>query len=250
MLRSVLALSTALLFSATVRADLRIEYQGGEGGGLSVMSLAGGKLRVDADANHSIIMDPAAETILTLDHGKRRYTRIGPQEMAAMQAKVREAMVELERAMANVPPELRAQMEQMAGGMLGGKPIVSTAASGRSERIDGISCSFHRIEALGRLVAEICLARLEEIPWLGSEERATLAAVHRMQQRMLEGMRQGPLASLAASPFALEGFPLIQVDHSRGKPARSVLASISHEALPAGLFEPPAGYREEPLDLR
>lgn len=250
MLRFVLALSAALLFSATVRADLRIEYEGEKGGSISTMLLAGGKIRVDADANHSIIMDPAAGTMVTIDHGKRRYTRIGPQEMAAMQAKVREAMAELEQAMANVPPELRAQMEQMAGGMLGGKPIVATAASGRSETIDGITCSFHRIEALGQMVAEICLARLEEIPWLGSEERATFAAVHRMQQQMLEGMRQGPLASLTASPFALEGLPLVQVDHSRGKPSRSVLARVSREALPAGLFEPPAGYREEKLNLR
>jgi hypothetical protein len=248
--RKTVALLTTLLFCGAVRADLRIEYEGGGSATLSALAIGGGKIRVDNGSDSSVLFDPAAETIVFLDHRKRRFTRMGPQEMEAMQAAVRTAMAELEQAMADMPPEVRAQMQGMMGGMLGGKPPVSAAESKEHDTVDGIACRYYRIEALGRLVAEICLARFEDLPWLAREERETLHALKRMEERMMDVLREGPLASLASSPFSLEGFPLVQIDHSGGSPVRSTLARVSHATQPSALFEVPAGYAEEKLDLR
>lgn len=251
MSRKTPTLLAILFLCGTARADLLLEYEGGGSGAVSAMAIANGKIRVDTGSEASMIFDPKTETILTLDHRKRRFTRIGPREMEEMRAALRAATAELERAMAELPPELRAQMQQgFMGGVLGGKPPVASAPTGRSDQVQGIGCRFHRIEALGRLVAEVCLADYANVPWLGREEHETLSAMQRMQERLLENLREGPLSALLSSPFNLQGLPLVHIDHSGGKALRSTLSRVSRDPLPSALFDPPAGYREENLRLR
>ncbi|MDW8480187.1 MAG: DUF4412 domain-containing protein [Xanthomonadales bacterium] len=214
------------------------------------MAIGQGKLRVDVGRRSSLLFDPAQETMIVIDHDRRRFTRLGPAEFAAMDAKMREAMAGLEQALADAPPELRAQMSELMGGALGGKPIVAMSRTGATERVAGIACAVHRIEALGRLVAETCLAPLSELPWLGAAERGVLDAVQRMQRRLLERFSEGPFArALAMSPLVEEGFPLAQTDHSGGRPARTEFAGVSRESLPAEHFAVPAGYAEERFEL-
>ncbi|GIX32229.1 MAG: hypothetical protein KatS3mg125_0185 [Lysobacterales bacterium] len=251
MSRKTPTLLAILFLCGSARADLLLEYEGGHSGGVSAMAIANGKIRIDNGSDTSVVFDPKTDTILTLDHRKRRFTRIGPREMEEMQAALRAATAELDRAMAELPPEIRAQMQQgFMGGVLGGKPAVSSAPTGRSDQVQGIACRFHRIEALGRLVAEVCIADHADVPWLGREEHETLNAMQRMQERLLENLREGPLSALLSNTFNLQGLPLVHIDHSGGKALRSTLSRVSRDPLPAALFDPPAGYQEEKLHLR
>src|SRR6187549_2783869 len=138
----VLALAIGLS-GAAVLADSKIEYKPTEGGGASLTTIliGQGKIRSDADANTSVIMDPTAGSSTILDHAKKTYTTIGKAEIAQLV----DMMKQLEQAMASMPPEARAMMQ----GRMGGGPAATTADTGEKATVAGKSCKIFRTMVSG-----------------------------------------------------------------------------------------------------
>lgn len=254
-LRPLAAMLALALPAATALADARISFQATEGGGADIQGLliGHGKVRSDADGNVSVIMNPADGSMTMLDHGKREYTRIGRAEMEQMSGALSDAMAQLESAMANMPPEVRAQMQGMVGGGLpgmGGEPLVKVVDTGQRDRVAGHSCTIYRTQVQGRAVNESCMGDASVLSGLSAADRATLDGVMAMTRSMMESLASGPMAQFAdMTPFKDGLVPLRVTDLDGGRRATSEFAGIDNASLPADLFQVPSGYREQKIEM-
>lgn len=255
-MRRPLTLVLALVLPAGhALADARIDYHASEGGGAALQSLliGHGKMRSDADANTSVLFDPDTRSMTVLDHRKRQFTRIGPAEMAQMGTAMKEAMAQLEQAMASVPPEMRAQMQSMMGNALpgmGGEPMVRIVDTGRQERVAGHACTVFRTEVKGELASEACMGSAAVLDGLSSADRAVLDKALEMTREMVEQFASGPLGQFAQmTPFRDGMVPLRITDVDGGRRSSSEFAGIQTDSLPADLFVVPAGYREQKIEM-
>jgi hypothetical protein len=239
----VLALAIGLS-GAAVFADSKIEYKATEGGGASMTNIliGQGKIRSDADANTSVIMDPTAGSSTILDHAKKTYTKIGKAEIAQLT----DMMKQLEQAMASMPPEARAMM----AGRMGGGPVATTVDTGEKATVAGKSCRIFRTTVSGKATAESCMADAASID-LTAADRATMAAAMAWSKELTDALASGPMARFAdSSPFKAGMFPvrstIIAADGTR---KTSELVGVSNAAIAADMFAVPADYKEQKLNM-
>lgn len=254
--RLTVTLLALILPVGGARADARIEYRHveGQGAALSQMLIGQGRLRVDIDGSTSAIFDPGTGTLIAIDHAERSYTRMGQAEIQQLSTGLGQAMAQFEAAMADLPPEMRAQMAGMLGGMLpgaGGEPMVRVSDTGRNERVAGHACRVFETRVQGQLVGESCLGSLDALDGLSRADRRTLEQVMAMSEQLFEPLANSPLGNMMdLSPFKGGGkFPLRMTDIEAGRRNSSEFAGIDGAALDPALFEVPAGYREQRLEF-
>src|SRR5262245_39423972 len=117
-MRTFTSLFVAVLVAAAtvaVYADTKIEFKATENGGASMNSIliGQGKLRADADQNTTVIIDPGEGAMTMIDRGKKSYTKITKADLAQMA----QLIADLDKQLANMPPEMRQMMEGRLGGM-------------------------------------------------------------------------------------------------------------------------------------
>ncbi len=250
-----LALLAALTLPATALADARIHYRATEGSGGSIQSflIGHGKVRTDADADTSVILDPAADAMMVLNHGDRTYLRMGRAEIEQMSATLGAAMSTMEQAMAGMPPEMREQMQGMLGDSLpaaGGESMVKVIATGQRAAVAGHTCSIYRTQMQGDVVNETCMGDIAAFTDLSAADRQTLDRALAMTKRLAESLSSGPMAKYVdMSTFQAGMVPLRVTDIDGGTRSTSEFAGVDDAALPAELFDVPAGYRQQKLEM-
>jgi hypothetical protein len=252
-LARLLALALACALSGTALADARIEYRTTEGGGASMQSLlvGHGKLRTDADGDVSVVLDPASDSMLMLNHADRTFTRMNRADLERMSAGLGAAMSQMEQALANMPPEVRAQMEGSLGGMLGGDAAkVSINPTGQNDTVAGHPCVIYRTQMQGETVNETCMGAVDAFDELPASDARTLHGAMAMTQRIAESLAKGPLARYVnVGSFQPGMLPLRVTDFDGGKRSTSEFAGIDDAPLPADLFAVPSGYTEQKLEM-
>jgi hypothetical protein len=241
----VMVLALAIVLSgAAVLADSKIEYKATEGGGASLTTIliGQGKARFDADANTTVIMDPAASASIMVDHAKKTFTRMGKAEIA----QIADMMKQMEQALAGMPPEAR----QMMQGRMGGGPASTTVDTGEKATVAGKSCRIFRTTVQGRPTAENCMADASVID-LPAADRATMAAVMAWSKELTDAVGSGPLARVADStPFKAGLVPvrstIIAADGSR---KTSEFVGVSNASISADMFAVPADYKEQKFEM-
>lgn len=256
MIRSALVLALICALPAgTALADARVDFRATEGGGASIQSLfiGHGKLRSDADASTSVIMDPGSGSMTILQHDQRKYIRMGRAEIEKMSGALGAAMAQMEQALADLPPDMRAQMQGMVGGALGGtggQPMVQVVQTGQRDNVAGYACTIYQTQMQGRTVGESCMGSTSVLDALSAADRRILDSALAMTQELAEGMAQGPLANMVdLGPFKAGLFPLRVTDIDNGRRATSEFAGIDDSSLSAELFAVPSGYREEKIEM-
>lgn len=250
-----LAFLVAMTLPAAALADARIQYRPTEGGGGSIQSflIGHGKVRTDADAETSVILDPASEVLLVLDHGERTFMRMGRAEIEQMSATLGAAMSTMEQAMAGMPPEMREQMQGMLGDSLpaaGGENMVKVVATGQRATVAGHTCSIYRTQVQGDIVNETCMGDIAAFTDLSAADRQTLDRALAMTQQLTEALASGPLAKYVdMSTFQAGMVPLRVTDVDGGRRSTSEFAGVDDSALPADLFNVPAGYSQQKLEM-
>ena len=250
-----LLLALALVLPTAALADARIQFQATEGGGADLQSLqiGHGKMRSDVDGNISVILDPGAGTMTMVDHGQRSFTRLTRADIEKLGGAVNAAMAQMEQALANLPPEMRSQVQGMVGGSLpgmGGMPSVQVVETGQRGNVAGHACSVYQTRMDGKAINESCMGSLSALDALSSADRNVLDGAFTMMQELAEGLAQGPMAQMIdLSTFQSGMIPLRMTYIENGRRASSEFSGIDTSALPADNFAVPAGYREEKLEM-
>lgn len=221
-----------------------------QGTGLSSheIAIAGGRVAMQ-QAGQQVIFDSQRQTLAVLQPAEKRYVLIDEAGARQMGATATGLMQGLESALAQLPPEQRAQL-QGAMGQMGAEPasLVPTLSmndSGRSSQVGGRRCRIWQTLVNGRLETEQCLVARSSLG-LPAEDSRTLDAFVGFTERMAATM--GPLGGMVAELKNLrDQFPVQTTEFAGKRRLVRELAVQSHARLPAARFEIPAGYQRQEL---
>jgi hypothetical protein len=245
-----LALAVAILGCAACApalADFRAEFAVVKGGkdaqtpAMSRLELGGDKMRMDAD-NVSMLMDAGNGKMTVLMHDKHQY-----MDMQKVIETASAAMATANAALANLPPEQRAMIEQRMGGkvpaMGGAKVDVSVTPTGARDRVGNFSCEVYRTQVNGEHHEDVCLANVADAGISGADQatlRRTFDEMKAMTEKMANGMFHSPLRAMPSDKF-----PVRMTRFEDGKAVQVVeLKSLTSGSVPAADFAIPTGYSE------
>jgi hypothetical protein len=234
------------LASVPAIADFRAEFavvkgrQSAEMPGMSRLELGGNKMRMDAD-NVSMLFDTGSGKMIALMHDKHQY-----MDMQKIVETASAAMAQANAALANLPPEQRAMIEQRMGGKIpgmGAKMDVSVTPTGVRDRVGNYNCEVYRTQVGGEHMEDVCLANVSDAGISGADQATLRHAFEEMKtitEKMSNGMFHSPLNAMPADKF-----PVRMTRFDNGKVAQVVeLKSLTTGGVSAGDFAIPAGYSE------
>lgn len=234
-----LAVLAALLLPLAAHAGLIIE--GTEGGEASTTVLEGKRLRVEvAGSEGAMIWDGETRKIVYIEPREKQYSEITEGEAKA-------ASAEAEKRLAQMPPEIRARIEEQMGGSkkAAARPVVKWERTGKSDTALGRRCDVYRQLLDGKLEGEACLIPFDALKM----EPADLAALESFAQYMaalspVGGSQSAGWTELTKAP----GFPAITWKIEDGKRTEQFRATkVERTSVSADRFQVPAGFKKVPL---
>jgi hypothetical protein len=216
------------------------------------MYVQGGNGRfVDGEGLVTIIRNG---TLTMIDDRKKTYSNFDKATMEKLGKSVTAAMEQMKEQLAQLPPEQRAQVEQMLNakmpGMAGGGKqwTVEAQDTGRTDTVDGRKCRLWDIKRNGELDEQLCVVPFSALP--GKENfQEVFASFARVFEEMAKSvpMLTGIMSTEFDAQTKVNGFPVRTRPYENGKlaPEEQVMRVWREEAIPAAMFEVPAGYRKE-----
>jgi len=219
------------------------------------MYVQGGNGRiVDAEGRATIIKDG---TLYIVDDSDKTYVVFDKPTMEKLAKNLNEGMAQVKEQLAKLPPEQRAQAEAQMGPaaaalLHGGEQqwTVDVKDTGKSDKVDGRACKLWDVTRNGELDEQICVVPYSAMP--GKED---LQKVFGSFARSFEEMAKSVpmLAGMMASEFSAQvkanGVPVRRRVYDNGKlgDEETLVKTWREEAIPASMFEIPAGYKVKPM---
>lgn len=249
-----------LLSHAGVSMDLvTTNASGKETGRLNFLAEAD-KIRMDDKSDgsrNSMIF--LGDSFIVLDHERKNYFVMDEAFVNEVSAEMSDAMKEMEKQLASLPPDQRAMAEQMMKGRMGQMmgqqqeapaPRVESMGAGNWQDFD---CEKFAVYEGGEKTQELCAAKLSDIDG-AAEMMQAFRGMASFITKMVESMPMR--ANVGVNPGELmdqiQGFPVHTIDYSNGTAVgETSLESITEQDLDDGLFAVPDGYkREDPMRRR
>jgi hypothetical protein len=198
------------------------------------------------------------DTMYIIDDSDHSYIVFDKATMQAVAQKLNAAMDKMKEQMAKLPPEQRAQMEQMMGGAMGGamsgKPrTVEVANTGKADNVGGRACKVWDVTRDSKLDQQICVVAYSALP--GKEDfQALFANFAKVFEEMAKSvpMLSGMMTNEFSAQAKVGGFPVRQRNYDeQGKlvDEETLVKDWHEEAFPASMFEVPAGYKQKQLPM-
>jgi hypothetical protein len=253
-MKKALVLGAALAATAaTASAGVRIETitrdiktQAAQGAA-HIVEVQGGALRASTDQGGLLLK---GGVITFIDDKRKTYTEMDKAKMEAMANKANAAMAQMQERMKNMPPEQRAQMEKMMGGMMpggGGKaPVFTSKDTGKTDTVEGRKCRIWHLLKDGQIAEEMCVVPFASLP--GKED----------MQKSFKEMSEAFAGFASAVPGAQEqskvrmginGYPVRSRPYLNGQPfgTESIMKSWTEANIPAATFAIPSGYKKKDM---
>lgn len=233
---------------AGAHADFRADFAVVKGGNgdpvLSRIELSGNRMRTDA-GNVSMLFDGSSNRMIVLMHDKKTY-----MDMAKLAETVAPAMAQAQAALANLPAEQRAMIEQQIGkhmpGMGTANVDVSIKPTGARETVGSYSCEVYSTAVNGVRSADSCLTPVAAVGISAADAAAMRSAFEQlkaMTEKMSAGMFKSPLSGMP-----MDRFPVKITSYRNGRAGETVeLKDLSTGGVSAGDFAIPVGYTEETM---
>lgn len=208
--------------------------------------LASDHARMSQGDGKDMIINFKTGDMTTLDTAKKTYYVITRQDMDAMSAKMQEQMNSPEmkkrqEQMNNLPPDQKAKMDAMMGGMF----AVSVEKTGTSRKIAGFNCENWTVSIGQFSKTEECLTNDLKFPMQAWEIYKGYAD---SMKTMMAAM--GPMASAATKMQEqfkkMKGYPIANTTTVDVMGHKSVtvteVTSVKYGSIPASAWEIPADY--------
>jgi hypothetical protein len=256
----ILASAVALALAGTAQADVTVEmvYQK-SGESASTLMISGGKAWMnssDKGAEQSWSIWDGAKFISGVP-AQKIYMVLDKQTAAETGKQVNEAMKKVDKMFANLPPEMRKQMEAAMkkqgggapgsnpGGMAGGMiPKAVVTRTGKRDNVGGKSCEIVDWK-MGEMAAmEFCVVGVNQLG-IPASDIQTIKAMTAFVRSMTQQMGGGAIGAMP-DPDELGGYPIRTVDKKTKR--TQILKSVTQSA-DRSKFSIPAGYREQKIEI-
>jgi hypothetical protein len=206
---------------------------------------------VDAEGRATLIRNG---TFYIIDDSDKSFIMFDKPTMEQLAKKISEAMEKMKEQLAQLPPEQRAQMEQMMPGMAGGdrKWTVEAIDTGKSDKVDGRSCRLWDVKREGELDDQICVVPYSALP--GKENfQVMFANFAKVFEEMAKSvpMLAGMMTNEFSAQSKVNGFPVRTRGYENGKLGddEQLMKVWREEAIPASMFEIPSGYKQKQMPM-
>jgi hypothetical protein len=249
----ILGTASWLLACGAVSAGVRIETVSIEPGApatgqrVQTVLVQDGKARAEVNRSGSLILK--AGKIYVVDDKRQSYRELDKATMQGYAGQAQNALSQMQERMKSMPPEQRAQIEKMMGGMMGGASATSqdqfeAKDTGKSDTAEGRSCRVWNLLRNGQIYEEMCVVPFSSLP--GKEDFET---TFRQLGEAFEGVAAAvPNASKdSAVRLSVKGYPVRNRYFLNGQPTgrETRLKSWKEESIPAATFDIPAHYKKQ-----
>jgi hypothetical protein len=246
MYRTLLPIACCLL-PLVAFADAQIQMVAKDGTVDGTYQVRGGKVRIEStdSGNNTLLYDAASHGITVLDHAKKHYMHIDAETVANLGAAASGAMAEMQKQLANLPPEQREAMEKLMPAMptAPSLPDIKADRTGRSDVVNGMSCEIVEVAVDGKAAGEACVA--SKGTGLSDSDEQTLRSMFADLSKLASSVLGGN--SGTDREFAvLGGLPLRWRDNTGRVTETRVDTKVPIDATG---FQIPAGYTEEKLEV-
>lgn len=249
MSRTLIPIVVAFL-PAFALADAQIQMVGTDGKVDGTYQIKGSRVRMDSvdSGDNAMIYDAATHSVTVVDRGRQRYMHIDAETVANASAAVSGAMAEMEKQLANLPPEQREAMKKYMPAMpsttTAKMPDIKAERTGKTDVVNGTSCDVVTVTMDGKAAGEACVAARGS--GLSDADAQTLRTMFQDMSKMASGVL-GHSEGTEQQFSALGGVPLRWRDADTGRVTETRVDSKI--AIDAAAFEVPAGYTEEKLEI-
>jgi len=219
------------------------------------MYLQDGSGRLVDDSGHVSIIK--GNTMYIVDDADKSYVVFDKATMDQLAKKMTDEMAQVKEQLAKLPPEQREQMEQAMGkipGMGGSdqKWSVEVVDLGKSDKVDGRACKLWDIKRNGELDEQVCVVPFASLP--GKENFQTVFGnFSKVFDEMAKSvpMLAGMMGNEFSAHVKTNGYPVRLRNYENGKLAaeETLMKVWREEAVPASMFEIPAGYKLKQMPL-
>jgi hypothetical protein len=223
-----------------------------DGGWEDRMMVQGSMLRLESDGDASVhhLVDTESDRLILVSSSERQWMAFGIEDIDRMQAQLSAMREQIEAQLERLPEAqrdmVRQQMEQHMPAADGGEylPVPEITDTGETRLVAGVRCRVHRVAMDGRTIQEQCVASAGDLDIPPEDAQTLMSAMnmfHHIARRVaasLGGLTDGA----TVIPPIKDGIPVEVRDFQEGTVHR--LTAVSRDALDAGLFEIPEGYRQ------
>jgi predicted secreted protein len=219
------------------------------------MYVQGGAGRfVDNEGHTSIIK---GDTMYIVDDDDKSYIVFDKATMEQLAQQLNSAMAKMKDQLAKLPPEQRAQIESQMGSMMGmgggeKKWTVEAVDTGKSDKVDGRTCRIWDVKRNGELDDQICVVPYSALPGKENFQKvfANFAKVFEEMAKSVP-MLAGMMSNEFDAQTKVNGFPVRSRGYENGKLGNEeqVVTVWREEAIPAAMFEIPAGYKKKAMPM-
>jgi hypothetical protein len=205
---------------------------------------------VDPEGRSSIIK---GDTMYIVDEKEKSYMVLDQATMEQLGKQLNAKMEQLKEQMAKLPPEHRAQMEQMMGIQADGEAFkweVEAVDTGKSDKVEGRACKIWDVSRNDKLDDQLCVVPYSSLP--GKEDfQSTFRGFAKVFENMgksipsFAGMMNSEFSALAK----VNGFPVRTRSYDNGRLGddERIVKVWREETIPATMFEVPAGYTQKKM---
>jgi hypothetical protein len=209
------------------------------------MYVQGGNGRfVDPEGLVSIIK---GDTMYFVDDKDQTFIAFDKATMAKLAKQLNAQLERQKEQIAKLPPDQRAQLEQL---LPTGPGEVAASDTGKSDKVEGRTCRVWEISRNGQPDDQLCVVPYASLP--GKENfQAVFANFARVFEEMAKNVPT--LAGIMTNEFdaqaKVNGFPVRTRAYENGRLGdyEQVLKVWREEAMPASMFEIPAGYQPKQM---
>jgi hypothetical protein len=250
-----IATTLAILISGGAWGDATVTYTVPEGQSGELPNKAfvqDGKVLIkDAgDANTDMIFDPGNSTMYLIDHSTSTYMELNEETIMSFQEQASGMRALVEQQLQGIPPEQRAQMEQMMQnmGINTAAPVerpVPTLEEIGNTNYSGFECSEQRVMEGAQQIATVCLSLGNNLG-LSEADYQTLLGMQNFTFRLASQAKE--LASQMGNSMpnfsgaSLDTLIIQGSDESGGSSSSMNISGVEDDELPEGTTSIPGGY--------
>jgi len=195
-------------------------------------------------------------TLYAIDDAEKNYVVLDKATLEKVGKKMAEAVEKVKEQLSKMPAEQREQMQQMLAKQVPGLNgdqnwTVEAVNTGKADTVDGRKCQVWDVKRNGELDEQLCVVPFSALP--GKENFQAVFA--NFAKVFGEISKTAPtLAGLMSNEFSaqekINGFPVRSRDYENGRlvELETVLRLWREEAIPASMFEVPAGYQRKTME--
>jgi hypothetical protein len=257
----LLALPTFAPAGVVVQMENR--EPGAEGAVLSrsVLSVEGDRLRLDpivdeeGHAPQTILFLGGEQRMLTVDHGNQWYGEMNPILLEAVKGQLAEALKEVERQLAQLPPEQRALVEERIKEQLSPRgaalPHREVRRTEETRQVGPYPAVRFEVLRDGAKERDVWVTEWSNVRG-GEELRKGFEAMEGFVRRMVDTLAELPRMeevvqrlgnNLLQELSSLPGLPVHSIVYAGGEPVQElVVVAVESRPITAESLAPPEGY--------